>query len=118
MIFYFEIFQTYITLIKNIRCYELRPVYLLVSVAWLLNHIPGANPTSEQLRHCRQVEPPPVQDDPIVTPWCPSGYSGYLGYRSRRLPLIMRPKLQKQSALKLVGRNETKTLKAKRIKVC
>ena len=30
----------------------------------------------------------------------------------------MRPKLQKQSALKLVGRNETKTLKAKRIKVC
>ena len=30
----------------------------------------------------------------------------------------MRPKLQKQSALKLAGRNETQTLKAKRIKAC
>jgi len=30
----------------------------------------------------------------------------------------MRPKLQKRSVLKLVGRNETQTLKARRIKVC
>ena len=29
------------------------------------------------------VEPPPVEDDPIVTPWYPLGYSGYLGYRYR-----------------------------------
>jgi len=36
------------------------------------------------------VEHPPVEDDPIVPPWYPSGYSGYLGYGSRRLPVIMR----------------------------
>ena len=30
----------------------------------------------------------------------------------------MRPKLQKQSALKLAGRNETQISKAKRIEIC
>ena len=39
----------------------------MVSIAWLLNNIPVANPTSEKLRHGRQVEPPPVEDDPMVT---------------------------------------------------
>jgi hypothetical protein len=53
------------------------------------------------------------------------GLSGAPSGRSRRLPTIMRPKLQKQSAypewhlrLKIADRNETQTLKAKRIKVC
>ena len=31
---------------------------------------------------------------------------------------VMRPKLQKRSALKLAGRNETQILKAEHIKIC